>query len=326
MPDLSLKTEITVDQIIQDFGDYYLDAGQGESNILTLPFEQFETRSAFMNVSTDETIARESTAEMSEVLQPYQDEFTPKGGVEFKPVTTILHKVKIDEEFNPHKLQSTWLGFLSSNNTDVTTWPFIRWFIEGYLMKQINEDLEMKAIYKGVQADYVEGEAGDAIATMNGLEKIMNDLIAANDLDPILVGAIEADDDDFVTQIEEFVQALPEKYRYMQMELNMNRTLRDKFKRGIRAKYRTNYDPADVKNYKIVDYDNITVVGRPSMQGKSRIFCSPTYNMPFYVKGFENKNGFQIEKSKRKVAIYTEWWVGLNILQPEIFFCSDGDL
>ena len=325
MPDLNAKTEITVDQIIQDFGDYYLDHGQNENNLHMLPMEEFETQSAFMTVPTNETVIRESTVEMSEILQPYQDEFTPKGDVEFKPVTTLLHKVKIDQEFNPHKLQSTWLAFLASNKTDVSTWPFIRWFIQVYLMKKSKEDMEMHSIYSGVQKAPETGVAGDAVDTMDGIETIMNKHILNGSLVPITVGAIEALDEDFVTQVEEFVQGIPEKYRYMPLELNMNRSLRDKFKRGTRAKYKMTYAPGDIKNFQVADAENVTVVGRPSMQGKDRIWCSPSYNLPFYVKGFENVNGFQVEKAKRKVAIYTEWWVGLNMIQPEIFFTSDGE-
>jgi len=318
-----LKTEITVDQIIQDFGDFYLDAGQNEANLHMLPFESFGTKDAFTIVPTDDTVLRESNVEVTELLQQYQDEFTPKGELEFKPVKIDLFKMKIDQEFNPHKLQRIWLGFLTSNNTDVTTWPFIRWFIEKYLMMQAEEDIEMKAIFGGVYEAPQEGVPGSASKVMNGLDKIFTDFETAGDLVPITMGSIEANDDDFVTQIEEFVQAIPEKYRYMNMELNMSRTLRDKFKRGTRTKYKANYDPSDIKNYRVADAENITVVGRASHQNSNRIWCSPKYNALLGVKGFENVKGFEIEKSKRKVAIYTEWWMGAGFINPELIFIND---
>ena len=323
--DPNYKTEITVDQIIQDFGDYYLDSGQNQSNLHMLPFESFETKDAFTIVPTDDTILRESNVEVTEILQQYQDDFTPKGEMEIEPVQIPLYKMKIDQEFNPHKLQKTWLGFLTSNNTDVTTWPLVRWLIEVYLMKQNMDDMEMKAVYNGVYQAPQPGVPGEASKVMNGVNKLFTDLIAAGKLEEIVVGGIAADDDDFVTQVETFVQSIPEKYRYLPMELNMNRTLRDKFKRGMRAKYRTNYDPADIKNYRVADAENITVVGRPSMAGHTRIWCTPKYNALFGVKGFENANGFQIEKSKRKVAIFTEWWSGAGFIQPKLIFASDGD-
>lgn len=323
--DTALKTELTVEQIVQDFGDYYLDAGQNQTNLHMLPFEQFETKEAFTMVPTNDTILRESNVEVTEILQQYQDDFTPKGEMTFDPVQIPLFKMKIDQEFNPHKLQRTWIAFLTSNKTDVATWPFIRWFIEVYLMKQNMEDMEMKAIYTGIYEAPQEGVPGEAAKVMNGIEKLFADFIAAGTLTESVVGAIATDDDDFVTQVETFIQGIPERYRYMVMDLNMSRTLRDKYKRGVRIKYKTNYDPSDIKNYKVADYENITIKGRPSMQGKSRFWCTPTYNALFGVKGFENANAFQVEKSKRKVAIFTEWWAGAGFIQPKLIFTSDGD-
>lgn len=326
MPDTALKTDLSVEQIVQDFGDFYIDAGQSENNIHQLPFEEFGTQSAFTTVPTNDTAVRETLVELSEVLQPFQDEFTPKGGVEFKPVTTILHKVKIDQEFNPHKLQRSYLGFLASNNTDVTTWPFIRWFIEKYLMGQAKEDIEMNGIYKGVRKEPNAGTPGDAIDSMDGLEIQMNNAITAGSIVPITLGALSTDPVTFVEQIESFVKSIPEKYRYMAMELNLNRTLRDRYKSGIREKYKMHYAPGDVSPATVVDFENISVMGRASMMGKNRIFCSPKYNLPFYVKGFENVNGFQVEKAKRNVAVFTEFWVAPAFINPELVFCSDGDV
>lgn len=322
MPDISAKTEITVDQIVQDYGDFYIDQKQNMDNLHMLPFESNETRDAFTIIHSDDTVMRESNVEVTEILQQYQDEFTPKGEVIFTPAPIPLFKMKIDAEFNPHKLQATWLSFLTSTKTDVTTWPFIRWFIEQYLMKQYQDDLETKAIYNGVYQAPIEGQPGQASKVMNGIEHVLDAF--GNNLYEIAIGAIEAADADFVTQVEEFVQSIPEKYRYMSMELNMSRTLRDKFKRGTRAKYKTNYDPSDIKNYRVADAENITVVGRPSMANKSRIWCSPKYNGLFGVKGFESATAFQVEKNKRKVAIYSEWWAGLGFIQPKLIFTSDG--
>jgi hypothetical protein len=276
-------------------------------------------------VPTNDTILRESNVEVTEILQQYQDDFTPKGDVSIDPVQIPLYKMKIDQDFNPHKLQRTWLGFLTSNNTDTTTWPFIRWFVEQYLMKQNMEDMEMKAIYTGVYAAPAEGVPGEASKVMNGIEKLFQDYVTAGSMSLSVVGNIATDDDDFVTQVETFIQGIPENFRYMTMELNMSRTLRDKFKRGTRVKYKANYDPSDIKNYRVADYENITVVGRPSMSGKQRIWCTPKYNALFGVKGFENANGFQVEKSKRKVAIFTEWWAGAGFVNPALIFSSDTD-
>ncbi|MFC4261934.1 hypothetical protein ACFOWM_03525 [Ferruginibacter yonginensis] len=320
-------TTISVEQIIDDFGAYYQNQGQGAANLHMLPYESMDTQNAFTTVPTEDTILDEANVEVQEIVQQYQDDFTPSGGVEFEPVRIPLFKMKIDAEFNPHKLQRSWLGFLANNNTDVTTWPFIRWFIEMYLMKQSKEDLEMKAFYKGVYAAPTSGTAGDPSKVMDGVEKLLNDYIAAGALAPIVLGNINTlTDVQFVEKVELFVRSIPERYRYMVMDLNMNRSLREKYRRGVRAKYNMNYKQGDVSYDKVVDYDNITIAGRPSMASKTRIWCTPKPNALFGVKGFGNIDNFEIEKEKRKIAIYTEWHAGLGFIQPKMIFTSDGEV
>lgn len=325
MPDLKPKTIITADQIVADFGAFYQDGGQGENNLHMLPFESFETKDAFTIVETDDTILRESNVEVTEILQQYQDDFTPKGEMTFEPVQIPLYKTKIDLELNPHKIQASWLGFLAANKTDVTEWPLIRYMMEVYIMKQHDADLEEKAIYKGVYAAPEPGVPGEASKVMNGIEVLVNTLITAGKVTPITVGALSATPETFVGQVESFVKSIPEKYRNMGMELNMNRTLRNRFKEGMRVKYNMQYNQIN-NRLEVADQENITIVGRPSMMGKTRIWCTPKYNALFGVKGFANKNSFEVEKAKREVAIYTEWWMGAGFIQPKLIFTSDGDV
>lgn len=322
MPEEVLQTEIDIDQLKADFGDYYMAGGQGLANLHMLPFDSFDTRDAFTIVPTNDTIIREANVEVEEILQQYQDEFTPKGRIEFQPVEFPLYQMKIDQEFNPTKLQRSWVGFLAANNVDRTTWPFVRWIVEVYLMKKSMEDLEKEAIYNGVYEAPQDGVPGAASKVMNGVRKIVTAMVAAGSLDEIVTGAPAADADDFVTQIEDFVKALPEKYRRMSMPINMSRTLEERFVEGMQVKYNMQY--AQVSQLRNVrNFPNISVVGRPSMEGADGWWGTPKYNALMGVKGFENVNAFKIEGSKRKVAMYSDWWAGIYFIQPKILFVND---
>src|SRR4051812_15489532 len=114
MPD----TTITASAIVTDFGSFYRNEGQNMQSLLLRPFEAFGTRDAFTNVPTDSTQLRYSDVQVGEILQPYQDAYTPKGSVVFKPVSIDLQMVKVDQQFNPTKLVNTWLGFLTNEKTD----------------------------------------------------------------------------------------------------------------------------------------------------------------------------------------------------------------
>ena len=142
-------TTITATDVLTSFGSYYIDAGQGVKDLLTRPFFPFGTREAFTNMPTNDTQLRFSDVQVGKILQPWQKAYTPNGSVTFKPVTINLKPVKIDLQLSPEDLKVmfySWLGFLTSTNTDRTTWPFNRWIIEYYALNQKDEDMEMDLI------------------------------------------------------------------------------------------------------------------------------------------------------------------------------------
>ena len=316
---------ITATDVINEFGSHYIDEGQNLSSLLMRPFEAFGTREAFTNVPTNETQLKYSDVEVGEILQPYQDTFTPKGEVIFKPVTVDLQQVKIDIQFNPNKLVYSWLGFLTSNNTDRTTWPFVKWVIEVYLLKRVFEDLEKKVIYTGDKAAIVPGTAGLAIEAMDGVKKIINDAIVAGDIAAIPVGAVPVDPADFCTYMEEMVAAIDELYWDKNIVFNMSRQLAKRYREGRKAKYNLHY--AQVADLNVIeDFESFSVRGRASMKGSTKIWGTPIENAVFPTKGFANATGFELEKVDRTVKIYTDFHIGLGLLLGDLVFTNDQDL
>ncbi len=325
MPDTNVTT-INPTDVVTAWGDYYLNEGQNMDQIHLLPFEEFGSQSSATIIQTNDTIIREANVEVQEVLQQYQDDFTAKGGVSFKPVEIKLYNMKIDVAFIPQKLRATWLGFLTNNDRTPEDYPFVRWAIEQYVMKQKEADLE-KAFYNAVYEAPVEGVAGQVLKTMNGIEHIQNQLVASGDVDVITtIDLGSATPTQMVTAIEDFIREIPEKYRHeYALELNMNRTFRDKFKQGMRDKYNVNYLQTE-QLLRVMDFENVSIVGRASMIGKERIWTTPKFNLLNPIKGFSNKDGFDVQKLDRKVKFLTDFWFGLGFVQPEILFMNGAEV
>lgn len=317
-------TTITIADIIAQWGAYYIDQRQNMDRIHQQLFELGGTQDAFETIPTEDTVLRYSEAEVQEVIQPYQDAYTPKGGVTFKPVEIPLFQIKVDQQFNPNKLAASWLGFLTDKKTNRTTWPFIKWFIEAYLIPKIKEDMELQAIYKGVYAPPVAGTAGAANTSMDGMRKRINDAITATSITPIVTGAPSTDPVTWVTQVEDFLEAIPERYWATTQELNMSRKLALRFRKGMRAKYNSNYELTDSIS-DMLDFP-VTVKGRGSMIGSTKIWMTPKQNAKRGIKWGDNANMFEIEKVDRQVKIYTDWWEGVGTIIPDIVFTNDQDL
>lgn len=322
MADATNKTEIDIDQLKADFGDFYQKGSQGLANLHLLPMQSFDTRDAFTIINTDDTILRESNVEFESILQQYQDEYTPKGGVAFKPRQIPLFQMKVDQRFNPTKLMRSWVAFLTDNNVDRATWPFVRWIAEVYLTKKSMEEMEKEAIYNGVHEDAEEGVPGEAAKVMNGVRFLVKEFVDAGDLTEIVTGAPNADPALFVTQVETFVKSFPEKYRRLAMPINMSLTNEELYVEGMQKKYNLNY--AQVSEFKkLKNYPSITVIGRPSMEGQNGMWATPKYNAIMGVKGFENSTAYKIESAERFVKMFGDWWTGIGFIQPELLFVND---
>ena len=321
-----MATTITSSQVVSDFGAYYIDAGQNENNIHARLMEKFDSLDSFRVIDTQgDTVLREANASYSEVLQSFQKTFTPKGGITFTPKAISLRNMKVDESFYPDDLKNQWLAFLTSNNLDRETWPFVRYFIEQYVLNQIKHDLETKAIYTGVYAAPTAGTANNAVDTMDGVKKIINDATTAGDIVSIVTGAPSTDPVTFCTQIEDFCAATPELYWSVPMDLNMSRKLRLRYRQGKRIKYNMYYaQVADLD--KVENFDNITVEALPSMTGASKIWMTPTINAVAGIMGGSNQSIVQVEKVDRNVKVYTDFWLGIGFIDDGVVFTNDQDL
>lgn len=320
-----MPTVITATDVVSEFGSFYLNHGQDESNLHDTLRESLEAELGdFTIIETEDTILRQANTQYSEALQAFQKAFTPKGGVEFTPKEIKLFNVKIDQLFTPDDLKNSWLQFLLSNNLDRTTWPFTRWFIEKYVIAQIPHDI-VKNLYAAVYGAPTPGTPGNASAAFNGLKKIINDGIDAGTIVPIITGAPNTTPATWCGQVETFVKGIPELYWGTPMGIQMSRALAIRYKEGRRIKYNSNY--AQVSDAMAVqDFEQIMVNGRGSLSGVTKIWATPKQNAIMAFKGGSNRGLVEVEKVDRQVKVYTDFWLGLGFINDELVFTNDQDL
>lgn len=313
---------MNVADLITEFGAYYLNQGQNMSRLYQLLRRDFITGDVFTPVVTDDTIWRASEVRMQRIVQAFQKQFTPVGSPAFVPVEIRQFHLKADTQEYPDDLEATWLGFLSGPNVKRSEWPFVRWYLETQFFPQIQEDLEMNEIASGVYAAPTPGTASAASTGMDGIKKIITDHISDSRIVPQAMGAIPADDADFVTQLEEFHKGIDKRYRNGVLDLCMSEDLELKYKRGYRAKYLAGTSLVEGTSLKIID-TNITVKGLPAMQGSSRYFATPKANAILLKKKTQNQRAVDVQSIDRLVKFMTDWWMGLGFIIPELVFTND---
>lgn len=316
---------LNVTDVVTEYGAYYQDRGQRVADLYKKLTTMMVTWALFQTVMRDDSIYEAGIAEVGELLQPFQKSWTPKGIATFRPQVIRAHKAKVDYELYPDDIEATWLGFLADNGLNRKDWPIVRYIQEELLTPRLADDIETKAMYHGVYVAPTAGVAGPASASMDGFRKIINDGVTAGTIAPITMGAIPANDVDFVTYVEDFVQQILVRYRNQQMPLIMNEDLAFRYKNGFHQKYNVNYsqDPQDMR---VRHRSNIRIVESPAMVGSDKIVMTPQTNMKKLVRRTQNIGRWGIEQEDRRVKMWTDFYLGLGFVIHEIVFTTDVDL
>lgn len=323
---------MTVTELVSAFGNYYLNHGQNQNSIYSQLYQGFVTEQVFTQVITDDTIWRASESRHGRIVQPFQRAFTPTGTAEFKPVEIRQFNIKADLSEYPDDIKGMWLGFLASMNVKRTDWPYVKYWMEKMIIPRIQQDQELFEIGRGVYAAPTNNVAGPAGTAMDGIQKIINDHVAATRIVPIALGAIPTDEVQLVEYFEEYADGIPSLYQEIPMNSYVPQRLMRPYKRGFRKKYGKDADFTENANGTVsVKYANLTLVGLPSMNLKAngslndRIFTTPKENAIMLRKGPQNSKGiFDIQAQDRQVKLMTDWWMGVGFIIPELVWVNDG--
>jgi hypothetical protein len=300
---------ITVSAIVAEFGAYYEDAGQNKNRILRLLTQGREFTGHCTPVKTDNTIFRLSNAAFQSLVQPFQKGWTPKGGATLTPNEIRVFNIKMDDDFYPDDIKATWLGFLAANNVNREEWPLVRWLIEEYYKKQIDQDMELNEYYKGVYAAPQNGVAGPNGTAMDGLRKKLLDGVNAGTINFVNLGAL--DTSTIFDQVERFTDFISEVYQGSPMSVFMSRYWYKKYMQDKRAQgfYQKT---SDAQIDAGIDFTPQNVVPLACMTGTNDIFCTPKQNLLHITPETLTKNQFRIEESKRVVSVMADWWEGVG--------------
>lgn len=280
--------------------------------------------------ATDNTHV-EPNATVTEIIQPYQWQYTPKGGVTFNAVENKLQPIKVDVKLTADEIAVFWDSWKVEwfdVGKDPIEYSFYRYLYEQLYTAKIMEELNQME-WSGVYAAPTPGTAGNSIASMNGLKKKIGDAITAGSLTeittgPILTGTI-------VDQIESFCDSIPQPYRDLPGRIIMSSTLARAYWRNYRGLFGTGNGVAGNPNNELrIDATNKMIVQNISMDTTSsqRMIFVPD-GLPGLIWG--TRRGFPIypqlrwEAEERVVKGLAEFYRFVGATYWEYVFVNDQE-
>lgn len=303
---------LTLTDIIQEFGHYYLNNGQNRNRLLRGLMQPTETLNipGIHHIRTDETIYQLANPMFTELLQGFQKNFTPKGAVDFHPNTIQLRHLKVDHDLYPHDIEESWLGFMGGDaSRTIEQWPIVRYIMEEYLMNQVLEDKENEVIYKGKYAAPTTNTANAASATFDGLRKQLVDGAADSKYPINVISTMGAAMTlaDALDYIEQFVDKIDHKFQNKKMTIFVAPEV---VRAYLRLKRNAGwYEISQDSQLGVrVDFSNFTLQGVASMIGTLDIFATMPQNIIHLTKRDFSTAGIDVQKHDRQVKLLIDWF------------------
>lgn len=225
--------------------------------------------------SCDNTYSAPNAA-VTDVIQPYQWQFTHKGDVTLDAVDNKLVKIKVDILLTADDLEKFWNTYMvewHEVGKDPMEWNFGRYMFDEVYLPKIIEEMNKNA-WSGVYAAPTAGTAGTSVGSVDGYAKKIADAVTAGDLTEYATGVWV--DNTVVSQVESWVDSLPTPYRDAPGEIIMSNTLAKKYWRNYRSEFGTGNGVAGNANTELrVDATNKTIRAVNAMEGSNRILFSP---------------------------------------------------
>lgn len=313
--------EINIQDIVSEFGKYYIDGGQNLSRVLTLLKQKSVTPTHARSIITIDTLYRFANTHFGEIVQQFQQDFTHKGSAKFTPNEIQLRQWKVDYAFFPDAITESWLGFLSDlNKEDRKDWPIVRYILEVYLTPQIEHDLELNAYGKGVYEAPANGVAGTADKVMDGLVEIVRKgLVDVTKPMNNLVTTLVPSKDNGVEFIETLLESVDTLYLdFFKFKVFADPVYVKNYQKNYRDLWKEAPSYTEQKAIEVDFHANVELVALPSLKGTKHIIITPADNFV----NVRRKNGINKPvigvKDLRQVQTSIDGWEALGFGYNEL--------
>lgn len=158
---------------------------------------------------------------MGRLVQAFSDKWTPYGEVQFRNKVAKNFHQKVNFEFNPYDIYGSWREDLYHEEKTPAEMPISKYVVD-MLAGHITSDLAMIHITGDYDAAQVGDTTPDYTKTMDGLNVIINQMVADTTNPAFLIPIDAALANDVVKRVDAFERGLPQGAKVDVIVLSLN--------------------------------------------------------------------------------------------------------
>lgn len=240
------------------------------------------------------------------LVQGFTAVWTPLGVTKFKVNPLVNYQQKVNYEFVPATVNSTWISHLYDESKKPVDMPISKYLIEKEIMPAVARDRE----YLIGQGEYDAANVGTFGKSMDGIATIITKGLAANSDNPVYQVPLEPVTlANVVDQVNEFEQKLPTEIRSLITKIYMSETLVEQYALNFFKTYGVQPTYTPEGGMKTI-VGKRQLIGLPSLNDTNVIFATPDENFLRLIDLNDEPIINDIQALDYKVKVFMEWWEG----------------
>lgn len=264
----------------------------------------------------------QGTTILSNVVQGFDDSWNELGTLRINHKILTNYHQKVNFAINPSDILSSYWAHLYSENLSREDMPISKYIIEKELLPKVIDDLA----HLEVNGVYDAGDLGTFGKSMNGINKILTDLLALpNPTDlkgrsAFKIPLTALTDSNIVEQVTSFERQFPSKIKSKVKKIFMSENNVERYILDYENTFGQNKFQNDQLKTRLGKREIVAIAGMPS----DHIFATTEENFVRLIDVFDGKPAVtDIQKADYKVKFFMEFWKGYDFWIDEMVLISN---
>lgn len=302
---------------------------QNYSSILQKYKDSRRLRDIFPTVTAIKDKVVFTEAEVGELAQSYQPDWTPKGDLNLVPEEYQVRYMKVDKTIDPNSLRQTYLADAIQGATSQEH-EIVRLFYKKNV-ERAAKDTD-NALINAKYEKPTAGTAGSSLKMVDGLKEVIKGFVVKKQITPFKMSE-PMDDTNACIIIRKLWEQVPAEYRYSpDLKCYMFDCTWDKYTESYDANYGTIRDFSEDKRHKVRNTD-CEIVRIPGGVASDMVVFTMDKNICLIDNDPSDAFNFEIQKDKRMIDFMMDWAAGIGIMivgeagnpDNQYVWCNDFD-
>lgn len=311
---------INSSELQSEFGKYISDQ---KYEIISTLFGKVASTQYMTTKMTEKSEWRAVQSIITNLMQKFTPYWTPSGKVEFRPLTIVNRKHKINLAIKPAEIMEDVIAYLYDEGLQPKDMPIVKYIIEHLVKPKLDEERDIMLatdVYdEEKNSEKKDGDSGDIGGSMDGYVTILRKLYAEAESGMVkLMEGVTLTRENIYNEFDKIYTSIPVKYRTKNFNIHIDPDLFRLYELAREDKFPNSKN--EDENKKRLQHTNFVFVPMDGMTGTGAFFITPKENFIHLLSKNRGASKIWMQGENYDVKLFGEWWESTGFAIAELIF------